>query len=128
MIHLTRTDPSRNKARFYRLDVQRGLFGDWLLIVEWGRIGQAGTTRLTSFANEAGALEACGRAEDRKLRRGYVCSGATGSGTAPYRHVDLPTRGQLSSCTRSGSISRRRPRSWRIVSKKKSVSVRYVKY
>jgi predicted DNA-binding WGR domain protein len=45
MIHLTRIDPARNMARFYALSLAPTLFGEWLLVKEWGRIGQAGTVR-----------------------------------------------------------------------------------
>jgi predicted DNA-binding WGR domain protein len=38
-IILHRIDPAKNMRRFYRLDVQRDLFGQWCLIREWGRIG-----------------------------------------------------------------------------------------
>ena len=39
MIVLTRSDPDRNMHRFYALDVTPTLFGNWAMIVEWGRIG-----------------------------------------------------------------------------------------
>ncbi|WP_334407664.1 WGR domain-containing protein [Bradyrhizobium sp. AZCC 2289] len=42
---LTRIDNRRNVARFYKLDVQRTLFGGWSLVREWGRIGRPGTVR-----------------------------------------------------------------------------------
>ena len=31
--------------RYYRMDVQPDLFGEWCLMREWGRIGSAGQTR-----------------------------------------------------------------------------------
>jgi predicted DNA-binding WGR domain protein len=40
-IILRRVDPLKNMRRFYRLDVQPDLFGQWCLIREWGRIGSA---------------------------------------------------------------------------------------
>ncbi|HTW72940.1 MAG TPA: WGR domain-containing protein [Acetobacteraceae bacterium] len=36
-VTLHRIDPARNMRRFYRLDLQRDLFGTWDLIREWGR-------------------------------------------------------------------------------------------
>jgi predicted DNA-binding WGR domain protein len=50
MIHLTRTDPDRNMARFYTMTLQPTLFGEWALLREWGRIGSAG--RLVSDDND----------------------------------------------------------------------------
>jgi len=47
-VTLYRVDAARNMNRFYRLDLQPDLFGLWLLVKEWGRIGQPGQTQLTS--------------------------------------------------------------------------------
>ena len=44
-IMLTRIDDRRNMARFYKLDIQPTLFGEWTFLREWGRIGRAGTVR-----------------------------------------------------------------------------------
>ena len=41
-INLVRIDDDKNMARFYRFDVQPTMFGEWALVKEWGRIGQAG--------------------------------------------------------------------------------------
>lgn len=71
MIYLTKIDPARNMARFYVLDVQPDLFGEWALVREWGRIGRAGQSRRASFA-EHGAVEAAFAREFKKRRsRGY---------------------------------------------------------
>jgi predicted DNA-binding WGR domain protein len=43
---LTWIDASRNARRFYRMEILRGLFGGWLLVREWGRIGQSGQLRV----------------------------------------------------------------------------------
>ncbi len=36
MINLVRVDDGKNMARFYTLDVQPTLFGEWAVIYEWG--------------------------------------------------------------------------------------------
>jgi predicted DNA-binding WGR domain protein len=41
-VTLHRTDPARRMRRFYLLDVQPDLFGEWSFIREWGRAGQPG--------------------------------------------------------------------------------------
>ncbi|MBV9125353.1 MAG: WGR domain-containing protein [Planctomycetes bacterium] len=69
---LQRVDPSRNMRRFYRLDVQPDLFGFWLLIREWGRIGRRGQTRFMSFATLPEAQEALLQQRRAKERRGYT--------------------------------------------------------
>jgi predicted DNA-binding WGR domain protein len=48
-VTLYRTDPARNLWRFYHLDVQPDLFGAWCFVREWGRIGQAGQTRIVPY-------------------------------------------------------------------------------
>ena len=39
-ITLHRTNAARNMHRYYRLDVQPDLFGEWCFVREWGRIGR----------------------------------------------------------------------------------------
>jgi predicted DNA-binding WGR domain protein len=68
---LYRVDSSRNMRRYYRLDVEQDLFGIWLLIREWGRIGHRGQTRVLSFATAAEAQSALQRQRQAKERRGY---------------------------------------------------------
>ena len=46
---LYRIDPAKRMQRYYRLDVQPNLFGQWCLIREWGRIGSTGRTRSIPF-------------------------------------------------------------------------------
>jgi len=41
-VSLHRTDPARRMRRFYLLDVQPDLFGEWSFIREWGGAGQPG--------------------------------------------------------------------------------------
>ena len=71
MIHLTRTDPARNMARFYVLDIQPTLFGEWALVREWGRIGSAGRLVSCRFASEREAALAMAEHLEAKLRKGY---------------------------------------------------------
>lgn len=71
MVLLTRTDPAKNMRRFYALHVAPTLFGEFSLVAEWGRIGQAGTVRRQPFASEAQAIAAMTERARRKTRRGY---------------------------------------------------------
>ncbi len=68
---LTRTDPTRNMARFYVLSVEPALLAGVALLRQWGRIGTRGRTRVELFANEADAMEALMRLAAAKTRRGY---------------------------------------------------------
>lgn len=70
----TKTDADANMWRFYRLSVEPGLFGDWALIREWGRIGSTGQTMETWFEDEASAVDACELLALSKRKRGYISS------------------------------------------------------
>jgi predicted DNA-binding WGR domain protein len=69
---LSRSDPTRNLHRYYRLDVQLDLFGAWCFIREWGRIGQAGQTRTVLYPTPEAAQTALERQRRAKERRGYA--------------------------------------------------------
>jgi predicted DNA-binding WGR domain protein len=71
-ILLTRCDPAHNLYRYYRLEVQRDLFGAWCLIREWGRIGQSGQRRSTPYPTAEQAQAALERQRRCKEQRGYA--------------------------------------------------------
>lgn len=68
---LHRVDPEKRMARFYRLDVERDLFGSWCLVREWGRIGRAGQLKIECFEAAELAQAALQKLEAAKARRGY---------------------------------------------------------
>lgn len=70
-ITLTRRESTRNIWRFYVLDVQPDLFGAWCFIREWGRIGQAGQTRIIPYPTPNDAVAALERQRRIKERKGY---------------------------------------------------------
>lgn len=70
--YLTRIDHAAGMARFYAVMVTPTLFGDWAVVREWGRIGQAGTVRDAVFPSEAKANHAARNIVHGKIRRGYV--------------------------------------------------------
>ncbi|NIZ10863.1 WGR domain-containing protein [Pseudooceanicola sp. HF7] len=71
-MHLTRTDPEANLFRFYRIEIVRGLFGDWGLVRNWGRVGTAGQLRTDWFGTEAEAKDARFTLQMQKAKRGYL--------------------------------------------------------
>ena len=71
-VTLTRVDAARNLYRFYHLDVQPDLFGNWCLVREWGRIGCPGQVRFTPYPTAAEAQAALERQRRVKVRRGYA--------------------------------------------------------
>ncbi len=68
---LTRIDTSRKARRFYRMEILPGLFGDWSLVREWGRIGQSGQVQVDLFDTEAAARGARFDLQMQKAKRGY---------------------------------------------------------
>ena len=71
-ITLRRVDAEKHVSRFYRLDVQPDLFGQWSLLREWGRIGSPGTMFVQSFPTQDEADAACARLCRLKERKGYL--------------------------------------------------------
>lgn len=69
---LARLVPDQNMARFYRLDVQPSLFGEWGVVREWGRIGASGQLRTDWYRSEAEARQAQETLAGRKRRKGYA--------------------------------------------------------
>lgn len=69
---LHREVPSQNMRRFYRMVVQRDLFGGASLIREWGRMGSGGQVRIDHHADEGRAVTALMALAAQKQRRGYV--------------------------------------------------------
>lgn len=69
---LRRIDASRNMRRFYRLSIQRDLFGRASLVREWGRIGTRGQSLVESYSDEGEAAKSLQRLAALKQRRGYT--------------------------------------------------------
>lgn len=70
-IYLERHDPDKNLHRFYQMFVAPGVFGDWSLVREWGRVGSSGTVRKDWFDNEEEAREAGQKLQAIKEKKGY---------------------------------------------------------
>src|SRR5688572_8574800 len=68
---LRRIDPAKNMARFYSLEVERDLLGRVVLVRRWGRIGNAGKTRLDEHVGEGEAMAALQALQSAKRRKGY---------------------------------------------------------
>ncbi|MEI4234179.1 WGR domain-containing protein [Roseovarius sp. D22-M7] len=70
-MHLRREDPTKNMRRFYKMVVQRDLFGGASLIREWGRLGSPGKLRVDHHLDEGHAVNALINLMTAKRRRGY---------------------------------------------------------
>lgn len=69
-LHLRRIDPACNMRRFYRLSVQRDLFGKACLIREWSRIGYRGQMMIVPHDDEGKAITAFVKLAATKGKRG----------------------------------------------------------
>ena len=70
-IYLEHHVPDQNMHRFYQLFVTPGLFDDWSLVREWGRVGSPGTVRKNWFDTEAEAHFAKDTLCAAKQKKGY---------------------------------------------------------
>jgi predicted DNA-binding WGR domain protein len=70
-IVLYRIDTAKRMHRYYRMDVQPDLLGQWCLLREWGRIGSTGQTLSLPFPTPQAAEEALDKQRRAKERRGY---------------------------------------------------------
>lgn len=69
---MTRVDPQKNMARWYEIDVQPTLFGEFTVERHWGRIGATGQSKAFWFSDEDAADEMAKKVAATKLKRGYV--------------------------------------------------------
>lgn len=70
-VYLTRQDPARNVARFYRMLLAPTLFGEWVLLREWGRIGSGGQVRADLYPSAGAAFLALQELTRAKKGKGY---------------------------------------------------------
>jgi len=70
-VQLRRLDPARNMARFYLMNVQQNLFGQWWFVREFGRIGSPGRVMQIPYPSLDEAAAAHAKAWKAKLKRGY---------------------------------------------------------
>ena len=69
---LYRIDASKRMHRFYRMDLQLDLFGQWCFLREWGRIGSTGQMRARPFPTRQEAQKALDEQQRIKMSRGYI--------------------------------------------------------
>lgn len=71
-VRLRWIDPVRNMRRFATLSIQPTLFGEWALVCETGRLGQAGRVSTDRYPSAGQAIDALCVLAHAKRRRGYV--------------------------------------------------------
>ena len=69
-IHLEACDPARNIWRSYSITAGQDLFGDWIVAMNYGRIGSRGTTKTVLLSDEAEIAVMCKNAlKSEKMRQ-----------------------------------------------------------
>lgn len=70
-VRLEKIDPHRDMARYYEMEIASTLFGDVVLVREWGRIGRSRQRLEEWHGDAASAGRAFALMQARKQRRGY---------------------------------------------------------
>ncbi|SCX22891.1 WGR domain protein [Agrobacterium sp. DSM 25558] len=70
-IYVERTDPARNMARYYVMEISETLFGEACLTRTWGRIGARGQAKTHLFEREEEAVRLFLDLTKQKRARGY---------------------------------------------------------
>jgi predicted DNA-binding WGR domain protein len=70
-IYIERTEPAKNMARYYALEISGTLFGEACLTRTWGRIGRRGRSKMHLFENEQKAVDLFLDLMRQKRKRGY---------------------------------------------------------
>ncbi len=71
-VRLEKIDSDRNQRRFYSMRICKTLFGEWCLIREWGRLGNAGGQCMTDYAaTKQEAITSLQKITQQKTKRGY---------------------------------------------------------
>ena len=69
---LRKIDPAQRMARFYAISVHPTLFGDYAVVLRWGRVATDGRRREHWRATAIEAVSLAIEQAERKRRRGYA--------------------------------------------------------
>jgi predicted DNA-binding WGR domain protein len=70
-LYTERTDPTKNMARYYAMEISETLFGEPCLVRRWGRIGESGQSLVQHFEREGDAVKLFLELLRQKRARGY---------------------------------------------------------
>lgn len=68
---MVRHNSLENMHRYYTMTISPGIFGDWSLVRQWGRVGHPGTVKMDWFPSSDDALTAGTKIEESKRKKGY---------------------------------------------------------
>ena len=77
LISLQSIDPTRNRFRFYSLHFDRDLWGQRMLIRQYGRIGTHGHIYMEPVSSLLEARKRAGKLIEAKMKRGYLTETST---------------------------------------------------
>lgn len=89
VLHLIRRDAARSLARFYRRELCPTLFGEVVLVRQWGRIGTSGRRSETVVADQEEGRAVLSRWSRQKRARGYSIYEVKGPHTSNRRQVGV---------------------------------------
>lgn len=70
--YLRKIDPTENQRRFYTMTAAPTLFGEWVVIREYGRLDNQGSRVVVTYhESEAAARDVFQKLKRSKERRGY---------------------------------------------------------
>lgn len=75
-VSLVKINPAKNQRRFYLLEASRDLFGQPVLIRQYGRIGRTSRVKVESFLELDQAEQKLRKLAASKIRRGYAVNEA----------------------------------------------------
>ncbi|MBY3165982.1 WGR domain-containing protein [Rhizobium leguminosarum bv. viciae] len=70
-LYVERSDPAKNIARYYAMEIEQTMFGEACLIRRWGRIGKRGQEKRHVFEREEEAVHLFLELLKQKRTRGY---------------------------------------------------------
>ncbi|MGO6984230.1 WGR domain-containing protein [Rhizobium leguminosarum] len=70
-LYVERTDPAKNMARYYAMEIEQTIFGEACLTRRWGRIGKHGQEKKNVFEREEEAVLLFLELLKQKRGRGY---------------------------------------------------------
>lgn len=70
-LYVERSDPARNMARYYAMEIEQTMFGEACLTRRWGRIGKRGQEKQHVFEREEEAVRLFLELLKQKRARGY---------------------------------------------------------
>ncbi|CDM60336.1 MULTISPECIES: WGR domain-containing protein [Rhizobium] len=70
-LYVERSDPAKNMARYYAMEVEQTIFGEACLTRRWGRIGKHGQEKKHVFEREEEAVRLFLELVKQKRARGY---------------------------------------------------------